>query len=163
MKKIISFILVTMCFMFGACFSVFGMVGYNAVIVNDGIVYQADWLDNHYTYGAFSEDLKDYDMTSPQSRAYIIKSQNELDDVFAEFPDIDFDKKMVLVYCYTTVYVRKQVLNKVALEGDVLTVQFDVVRGKFGHADAAMPHRRTLAVKLDRVEVAEANVTYKGQ
>ena len=102
-------------------------------------------------------------MTSPQSRAYIIKSQNELDDVFAEFPDIDFDKKMVLVYCYTTVYVRKQVLNKVALEGDVLTVQFDVVRGKFGHADAAMPHRRTLAVKLDRVEVAEANVTYKGQ
>ena len=82
---------------------------------------------------------------------------------FSEFPEIDFEKEMVLVYCYRTIYIRKQVLEKVALDGNALNVEFNVVKGKIGHADASAPQRRILVVKLDKLDITKVNVTYNGQ
>ena len=82
---------------------------------------------------------------------------------FSEFPEIDFEKEMVLVYCYRTIYIRKQVLEKVALDESVLNVEFNIVKGKIGHADASAPQRRMLVVKLDKLDITEVNITYNGQ
>ena len=70
---------------------------------------------------------------------------------------------MVLVYCYRTVYVRKQVLEKVVLDENVLNVEFNVVSGKLGHADASAPHRRIFVVKLDKLDLTKVEIIYNGQ
>ena len=51
-------------------------------------------------------------------------------------------------------------LEKVVLDGTVLNVEFNVGRGKLGHADASAPSRRMLVLKLDKLDITEANITY---
>ena len=138
-------------------------IKFNAVIIKDGIVYQTEWLENNYTFGAGLDNAYGYDNTSPKSRTYIVKSSNELDDIFETFPAIDFKKEMVLIYCYTSIYAREHVLEKVSLKDNVLNVEFNVVKGKIGRADACAPHRRILSVKLDKLDITDAKVTYNGQ
>ena len=141
-----------------------GKIDHNAIIIADGITYQEEWLDNNHVYGAYGENGEEnYDENTPKSRTYLIKNQDELDEVFSEFPEIDFENEMLIVYCYRTIYIRKQVLEKVVLDRNVLNVEFNVVKGKIGHADASAPSRRMLVVKLDKLDIAEVNVTYNGQ
>ena len=54
-------------------------------------------------------------------------------------------------------------LEKVVLDGAVLNVEFNVVKGKIGHADASAPQRRMLVIKLDKLDITETNITYNGQ
>ncbi len=135
----------------------------NAVILQEGFLCHEKWLENNQTLGSLQGGTHEYDDSLPESRTYIIQNQAQLEEIFSDFPEIDFDKETVLVYCYTTVYLRKQRLEKVSLENDVLTVAFDVVRGKLGHADAAAPHTRLCVIRLDKVDVTEVNITYNGQ
>ena len=83
--------------------------------------------------------------------------------MLSDFPEIDFEKEMLIVYCYRTVYGRKQVLENVFSDGNLLYVEFNVVKGKIGHADASAPSRRMLVVKLDRLDITEVKITYNGQ
>ena len=139
-------------------------IDYNAVIITDGITYQEEWLNNNHIYGAYGENGEEnYDENTPKSRTYLIKNQDELHEVFLEFPEINFEKEMVLVYCYRTVYIRKQVLEKVVLDGTVLNLEFNVSRGELGRADASAPQRRMFILKLDKLDVTEVNITYNGQ
>ena len=168
MKKIKNLLSLVLAFLLMLCMGISlvgcGKIDHNAIIIADGITYQEEWLDNNHVYGAYDENGEEnYDENTPKSRTYILKNQDELDEVFSEFSEIDFEKEMVLVYCYRTIYVRKQVLEKVVFDGNVLKIEFNVVRGKIGHADAAAPHRRMLAVKLDKLDITEAKIQYKGQ
>ena len=168
MKKIEKLLSLVLAFLLMLCMSVSlvgcGKIDHNAIIIADGITYQEEWLDNNHVYGAYDENGEEnYDENTPKSRTYLIKNQDELDEVFSEFSEIDFEKEMVLVYCYRTIYIRKQVLEKVVLDGNVLNVEFNVVKGKIGHADASAPSIRMLVVKLDKLDIAEVNVTYNGQ
>ena len=168
MKKIKKLLSLVIAFLLMLCMSVgfvgCGKIDHNAIIIADGITYQEEWLDNNHVYGAYDENGEEnYDENTPKSRTYILKNQDELDEVFSEFSEIDFEKEMVLVYCYRTIYIRKQVLEKVALDESVLNVEFNIVKGKIGYADASAPHRRILVVKLDRLDITEANITYNGQ
>ena len=139
-------------------------IDHNAVIITEGITYQEEWLANNHIYGAYGENGEEnYDENTPKSRTYILKNQDELDEVFSEFSQIDFEKEMVLVYCYRTIYIRKQVLEKVVLDGTILNVEFNVVKGKMGHADASALSRRMLVLKLDKLDITEVNITYNGQ
>lgn len=139
-------------------------IDHNAVIITSGIAYQEEWLANNHVYGAYGENGEEnYDENTPKSRTYLIKTQTELDEVFSDFPEIDFEKEMLIVYCYRTVYGRKQVLENVFSDGNLLYVEFNVVKGKIGHADASAPSRRMLVVKLDRLDITEVKITYNGQ
>ena len=168
MKKIKKIFTIGLTLLLMLCISV-SLAGckkmeHNAVIITDGIRYQEEWLKENHVYGAYDENGEEnYDENTPKSRTYIIKTRTELNEVFSEFPEIDFEKEMVLVYCYRTIYIRKQVLEKVVLDGNVLNVEFNVVKGKIGHADASAPSRRMLVVKLDKLDITEVKITYNGQ
>lgn len=165
MKKLLSLVLAVLLML---CVSI-SLVGckkidHNAVIITDGIRYQEEWLKENHVYGAYDENGEEkYDENTPKSRTYLIKNQDELDEVFSEFPEIDFENEMLIVYCYRTIYIRKQVLEKVVLDGTILNVEFNVVKGKMGHADASVPSRRMLVLKLDKLDITEVNITYNGQ
>ena len=168
MKKIKKLLTIGLAVLLMLCMSISlagcKQIDHNAVIITEGITYQEEWLANNHVYGAYDENGEEnYDENTPKSRTYLIKTQTELDEVFSKFPEIDFEKEMVVVYCYRTVYIRKQVLEKVVLDGAVLNVEFNVVKGKIGHADASAPQRRMLVIKLDKLDITETNITYNGQ
>ena len=168
MKKIKKLLWLVIAFLLMLCMSVSlvgcGKIDHNAIIIADGITYQEEWLDNNHVYGAYDENgEKNYDENTPKSRTYILKNQDELDEVFSEFPEIDFENEMLIVYCYRTIYIRKHVLEKVVLDGTILNVEFNVVKGKMGHADASAPSIRMLVLKLDKLDITDANITYNGQ
>jgi hypothetical protein len=83
--------------------------------------------------------------------------------VFVEFSQIDFDAEMVIVYCYTTTSIREQKLVDVSFENNVLNIEFDIVKGKFGAGDATAPQTRTCVIRLDKVEADDIIITYNGQ
>lgn len=168
MKKIKKLLTIGLAVLLMLCVSI-SLVGckkidHNAVIITDGIRYQEEWLKENHVYGAYDENGEEnYDENTPKSRTHLIKTQTELDEVFLEFPEINFEKEMIIVYCYRTVYGRKQALEKVVLNGIILNVEFNVVKGKMGHADASAPSRRMLVLKLDKLDITEVNITYNGQ
>lgn len=94
---------------------------------------------------------------------YVIKLQDDVNEVFTEFPQIDFDAEMVIVYCYTTTSIREQKLNSVSFENGVLNIEFDVVKGKAGAGGATVPQTRTCIIQMDKVEANEIIITYNGQ
>ena len=138
-------------------------IEYNARILTGGYSVDPEWMDLHTTNGAYQFDNMDHVQDGPESYTYLITDQEALKEIFDEFPNVPLTDNMVLVHCYTTVYVRDQVLKKVALEDGVLEIEFDVVNGKLGHADAAAPHTRMLVVIMDRISCDRVNVTYLGQ
>lgn len=122
---------------------------YNAVILKDSFTFNESWLDSNN------------ELT--ESKTFVIESQEALDEIFTDFKEIDFDKEMLIVYCYTTIYVREQKLEKVSFDNNILSIEFDVVDGKPGTGDATAPKTRTCVICLDKVAATEVKVTYNGQ
>lgn len=121
----------------------------NTVILKDGFTFKGSWIDSN-------NELD-------ESKTLVIESQEALDEIFTEFKEIDFEKEMVIVYCYTTIYVREQKLEKVSFDNNVLSIEFDVVDGKPGTGDATAPQTRTCVICLDKVAATEVKITYNGQ
>ena len=147
MKKALSLVLALITLLF--CFVGCSKFEYNTVILKDGFTFNESWLDSNN------------ELT--ESKTFVIESQEALDEIFTDFKEIDFDKEMVIVYCYTTIYVREQKLEKVSLDNGVLSIEFDVVDGKPGTGDATAPQTRTCVICLDKVVATEVKITYNGQ
>ena len=147
MRKLIALALsiVTLLFCFVSCTK----FEYNAVILKDGFTFNETWLNSNNELA--------------ESKTYVIESQDALNEIFANFKELDFDKEMVIVYCYTTIYVREQKLEKVSFENNILTIEFDVVDGKPGTGDATAPQTRTCVICLDKVVATKVKITYNGQ
>jgi hypothetical protein len=124
-------------------------IEYNAVILTEDFTFNKSWLDSN-------NDLS-------EGKTFVIETQESLNEIFKDFKEIDFNKKTVIVHCYTTIYVREQKLQKVSLEKDVLSIEFDVVDGKSGVGDATAPQTRACVICLDKVAVANVIITYNGQ
>lgn len=174
MKKKIVSMLISMLLIGVTIFSFSGCANkYNAKIINSDIKFQQEFLDDTITYGAYYqskyfntshnqwEEEWLYDETSPESRTYIIKDQTTLEEVFVDFPKTDFEKEMVLVYCYTSVYGRERILKEISIhDEDQLEIIFTIENGKLGHADASMPQRRILVIKMDSLDIKSAEFQY---
>ena len=147
MKKafalVLALITVLLCFVGCESFE------YHTVILKDGFTFHPSFLNSNN------------ELT--ESKTFVIESQGALDEIFAEFKTVDFDKEMVIVYCYTTIYIREQKLENVSYENGVLSIAFDVVDGKPGTGDATAPQTRACVICLDKVSADEVKVTYNGQ
>lgn len=153
---------VCICFMVSAC-----GVGYHAAVMDSDIEFTSEFLKNSITYGAWcdNEDFDPetdeygnhgwYDSKSPETRTYIIKEQSEADEIFVKLPDVDFENEMVLVYCWTEIYIRDVILKSVkADDGDVLKIEFTLKEPSRHVGDATIPQRRILAVRIDKLDIS---------
>ena len=172
-KSIVKFFAVAMCIFMA--FLTTGCVRYNAKIVNEGISFHQEFLDNNMTYGAYyhNEDYSPeedewteewlYDETLPKTRTYVIKDRTALEEIFEVFPETDFEKEMVLVHLYTDIYGRARVLKDVSVdEINVLKIRFTIQNqsGCVARGDASMPQRKILIVKTDKLDITTAEFEY---
>ena len=160
MKNIAKFLLVVV--IFTACLGMVGCTGanYNARVLNyNRYSFNYEWHNNNLTSGAFDADT---DADLPETRIIVITNQKTLDEIFTKFPKVDFEKEMVLVYCYTDSYSRKYLVENVVLDGDTLTVKIGMASGLFGDFvfDASLPFTRFCVIKLDKVESKNINIVF---
>lgn len=166
MKKITSAVAVLLavciCLTVSAC-----GVGYHAAVMDSDVEFTAEFLKDSITYGAWCEnedfdpevdeygDHGWYDSESPETRTYIVREQSEADEIFANLPDVDFENEMILVYCWTEIYIRDVILKSVkADEGDTLKVEFTLKKPGRHVGDATIPQRRILVVKVDKLDIS---------
>lgn len=168
MKRLVSLVAVFLAVL-GICFTVSACgISYHAVVVNSGIEFTSDFLKNSITYGAWcdkedydpevDEDRGWYDTVSPQTRTYIVREQNEADEIFAVSPAFDFEKEMVLVYCWTEIYnSRPIILKSVQMNtNSTLKVEFSLEKPTGEIGDASIPQRRILVIKMDKLNISSA-------
>jgi hypothetical protein len=128
---------------------------YNAVLYDDAI----DWID---------ADLKDANITSglvandehlQKSYFWLIVSQADFIDKINEPQiNVDFDKQIVVIYTFTTVYAtRKYNLYNLSVNGDILTVEYKIEKNQGIVGNASRPKQRWFIVTLDKVDVQSVN------
>ncbi|MBE7078776.1 MAG: hypothetical protein E7380_02810 [Clostridiales bacterium] len=91
----------------------------------------------------------------------IIFTQEELEEVFLDFPKVDFEKEMVLVYFYDSFYHYDiPLLKGITFEEDNrLQITFymkDMEEALPGYATGLPPRTYSLVVKIDKLEVSTA-------
>lgn len=161
MKKFItSILLLSVVF---ACFYLAGCgVKHGAKAVYG--TFNEEWRLNNLTYNSYNPLIEDYDTTSPGSRQFVITDRAALEELYLQPPEIDFEKHILIVYCYTSVYSREFVLKRVEVEKGVLKIVFNVkdaeMRGCERVGDAHAPGTAILAVRLNKVEFNSLSVTY---
>ncbi|MDR1094606.1 MAG: hypothetical protein LBL66_10725 [Clostridiales bacterium] len=86
---------------------IFSLVGcgnkYNAVMYDNAKEWMSEeFLRENLTRGAFYEDVFLDDNSYPKNITHIIKSKEEFDAIFAEFPsEVDFESSIVFIYIFT--------------------------------------------------------------
>ena len=122
---------------------------YNAVILKEGFTLRDSFLQENNSLS--------------ENKTIVIDSQAELDEFFSDFVEIDLDTKTVIVYCYTTIYIREQRLERVSIDEGVLNIEFDIVKAAPGVGDATAPQTRVCVILLDKPDASLVKVGYNGQ
>jgi hypothetical protein len=140
---------------------------FNARGIGLPLAYKEDFLKANRTYGAYyrNEDSVDwatrweYDETSPKDRTFIITEKARLDEIFSVYPDVDFEKEMVVMYGYTSMYGRARKITSITLDNKNLKIEFKFVEGKPGAGDAKMPETEFLVLRMDKLDIDTVEFT----
>ena len=153
MRKFLGLLLTGM-LLFCTIFSIVGCKGeaykniekYHAEIISD-YEMDSDYITANQTKGATGNSALPKDIVN------VIESQDDLNTAFSRFPKINFEKEMVIVYFYTSVYNRPRELKGIEItEEKEMRIHFIEVSPGEGIVDACSPKTRPLVVKLDKIE-----------
>lgn len=147
-------------------FSACGKVKYNAKIYNmSEESFLSSFLEENKVKGAYykNPDYPDdadkkyyYDETSPACRTFIV---NNLDDYSLFFAGdelgVNFDKEMVLIYIFADIYPnRNYIINNILKEGEKVKIYLKLEKNN--KKDATAPYQRVLIVKMEKLDISEA-------
>lgn len=158
MKLKIYFIIIIM-FVFMFFLAGCAKAKYNVTIVDNDYTFKQGILENYKTYGSFDEKNNNYinDKSVPEEYTLVIKTQNELNEMFSVFPNVNFEKEMVIVYIYTGIYNAKRKITDVEYEEKELSIEFDY-KLKMGTGSASIPMQRVLIIKMNLIDAYEIDI-----
>lgn len=169
MFKKLSCVIIVIIFCIICCFVFAGCSKYNAKIdsfakqyisedfLKENKVYGAWFMDGDYKTGDEVTPDGYYDKTSPKTRTFIINEKEEFDEIFTKYDEeINFAKKMVILYIFSDCSPRKYNLKKVDLKEQVLTVQYKLEVFPLFAGDTVMPYQRCIMITLDKIDISSA-------
>jgi len=137
------------------------MLPYNAILGLGGpLEFKEDFLKANRTYGVLYQNENgdgEEDFTSPKFRTFIITEKIQLDDIFSVCPVIDFEKEMVVMYAYTSIYGRERIITSITFNNKKLKIKFKIAENEKN--DASVPQTRFLVIKLDKLDIDTAEFT----
>ena len=152
---------ISFCVMFLiVCMTGCGTIKYNAKLYDNATKWiNEDFIKNNFTSGAFYDDMQT-DESYPSSRTIIIKSNEEKLSCFnSEFDvEVNFEKEMLIVYTWTTVYHRDCRLKSLKVTDDVLCINYSFAPVAIGVGDASRPFQRWVIIKLDLLPITSVQV-----
>jgi len=134
---------------------------FNAIIGAGGpLTYKEDFLKANKTYGSYNfNGNRVDDETSPKFRTFIITEKARMNEIFSFYPDIDFEKDMLVMYAYTSVYNRQQIIKSITIDNKNLIIEFKIADAKPGYKDASMPQTRFLVVRMNKLDIDTVEFT----
>lgn len=128
---------------------------YNAVLYDDAF----DWINADFKDANITSGLVANDEHLQESYLWLIISQADFIDKTNEpHVNVDFDKQIVVIYTFTTVYAtRKYNLHNLSVNEDVLTVEYKIEKNKGIVGNATQPKQRWFIVILDKIDVQSVN------
>ena len=137
---------------------------YNTLIINDNAsnIINKNFYDQNYTYGAYYENgIALEDPSFPPSRVFVITTQDQLDQIMAQNSDleVDFASEMLIVYTYTSDYVRKLTIGDISVENQKLSIILSMAKASHGVGDSTQPFQRYVVLKMKKLEIVTAEVT----
>ncbi len=169
MKKVlIIYIIIYIVLLFGCACKKEVTNEYNVKILkNTDYTFNKDFLANNKTYGAIDEinDCTYYDDSFPKELIIKIRSEDELNKIFDEFIDVDFNSEMVVLYGFTTTghpeeYGEKYIITEARLVDDLLKITCEI-RKKYKNSrdlyvpDASIPDTKWIVFKMNIVEFSK--------
>jgi hypothetical protein len=132
---------------------------YNVKIVDGDYTFKEGVLDNYLPYGAFDDKSNSYinDRSTPEDFTLVIKNQNQLNELFTNFPTVNFEKEMIIVYIYTGIYNAEKKITDVEYEEKELSIEFGY-KLKMGTGSATIPMQRTLIIKMNKIDAYEIDI-----
>lgn len=133
-------------------------IPYNAVLYDDA----GEWINIEFKAANATAGVIPGDDALPKSRAWLIATPADYDGMLMGTPfNCDFDNQMLVLYTFTTAYVRTVKLTKASKNDSVLDIEFEMVKPKGTGGGAVRDYQRWLLIKLDKIEVDSANVAEK--
>ena len=126
------------------------------ICVGCGKTYNAVMYDNagEYVNGVF--------LSEHSAGSFVIRSREKFEEIFLDFSeDVDFEKDMLLLHVFTTIYGRPCKIKSINVNKEKLQVNYEMVKPKAGIHDASAPSLRCLVVKMDKLDVTEVSFKQK--
>lgn len=113
-----------------------------------------EFLIENLTQGFFYDGAFLDDNSYPKNYTHLIKSKEEFDSVFAEFPsEIDFTQKMVCIFIFTCNYTRPYEISSISVDNQVLTIEVKSIKPKGAVGDAVPSWQRCLVVEMNKLDI----------
>ncbi|WP_285819603.1 hypothetical protein [Bacteroides acidifaciens] len=134
---------------------------YNASLFDDaGGWIKEEFANDNLICGVYYEDM-DFiaDDSYPKARTFIVDNQEKYDQILlADITELDvnFEKQMLVVYTFTTIYHRKNSIKNLSVHNQTLNINYKM-ESKFGVGDASQPYQRWFVVKLDTLEITSVD------
>lgn len=160
MKKILLVFILLLNFTLISCKS----NRYNVLIDNDAKSYlTTEFLDENKVKGIYyknEEDEYDYLEEGPNDILIVVDNKEHLNDITNNYnKEIDFEKKVVLIYIFSDIYPSRDYYYRAStLTDNKITIDIKIKSAKRGVGDAAMPGQRVLIITLDKIDGLEYEV-----
>lgn len=100
-----------------------------------------------------------FDSTLPEKLCYIIKSQEQAQEVFDTVPDVDFERQMLVILIYSTLDNASHKCIGVFKKESVLEVEMEVEYDKIKNGIQPQTVQMVCMFKMDKLDVGEVGLT----
>ena len=139
---------------------------FNAIMYSDTKTwFKDDFLMENLTVGShyiIDDEVMVADETNPKFVKYILRTNEEFNSKFNKFPPmINFEDEMLLIYIFTTTFSGPYNISEISLNNKILNIDFRAEKSKSFGDNLSSPQQKCLVVKLDKMEITDANFLAK--
>jgi len=160
MKKILLVFILLLNFTLISCKS----NSYHILIDNDAKnFFTTEFLDENRVKGIYyknEEGKYDYCEEGPKYILIVVDNKETLNDITNNYnKEIDFEKKVVLIYIFSDIYPSRDYYYRASnLTDNKLYIDIKIKSAKRGVGDASAPYQRVLFITLDKIDGLEYEV-----
>ena len=160
--KFISFVLISVFLLSGLCGC--HIDKYDAKLYDDMFGAVRKWMDEDFlaqnrVSGFYKDENGEIFEVKNQKGpiVHVLTEEEQYNKIFTKFPiEIDFDKKMVIVYIFTDNSQRNYSLESVSIIEGTLSMKIEKYNSKMD--DSVWPYQRCFMIVLNKSEITDVDV-----
>ena len=130
-------------------------IEFNAVIIKNG--FRQTFLDENPIYLPFIDNSKGDEL--PESRTFILETQEQADECFDYYPKTDFEKEIIIVYTYAIYNETELKLHSLVLDENILEIE--ILSEWFSNGETPQPMQKAIGIKMDKVEFDDIHIDHR--
>ena len=115
-----------------------------------------EWLSEHSPDEEVPEQYTYIDKESPQTRTHIITNFEQLQEVFVDIPQVNFEREMIVVSVFSLPRNHGVYTRKVIVDNDMITIYNDFKEIAPYKGTPQAPHQALIVYKMDKLDVTTA-------